>query len=538
MGLLLNPVFPVVGTSENWACGLCTHTTEAWVQQKRDPNADILSPILYLNGFGGPNASNNMATWMAADDEGSFYVLSRKQQSASQKPWYVLAKFDMCGNLVRSIHINRDTGFGHYLDVTPYPQICTGPQGVVIVASPAFHPNGGILNGLQQPNQFHIVACFGAASLDLRWTIATKIGTTNGFNNMHGLYSNKLTGHTYLFERFGGGGFNQGDVGLTTISESGRITGRCLLNLPNAGFFIPTVNNVDAVLTRSDGSIIVFGNHHEVDVFNIGEETAFSWNVVLSANGSKVKRNYVVSNLTADHAAMRGAGGCIRADGKILLKSGMGGSFVLNADATELLESWSGGWGTRTESSQMALMADGSIWWVETNVAPDLPAAGWSEFAPSGAAATFRIRKLSADGKTVTASKTASVGPTGLCGYATDSICMSNGRVGMLVGGWGLASCSMSGKSTAFALEPSYPGAQQNNQELDTFAKFARWSGSAFSIANTAYPSPPTLSLSTEGGLLGAPSMFDPGETSSFYELAAEEPADDVRWSRFAGSEV
>ena len=545
MAILLNPVFAVASaTATDWTCRPCV-TTEAWVRQKRDPSAEVLSPSLYLAGFQGPYAANNMATWMATDEDGSFYVLARRQENANDKPWYVLTHFNACGDYIHSIHINKGLGFGHYLDVTNNPQIAVGPQGVVIAASPAFHPNGGLLNGTAgQPNDCHVVCCFDLGSLILRWAIKTRIGLTAGFNNLHGIWANKKTGHTYLFERWGGGGFNTGDLAMTTISQDGEVTGQLTFDLPVTGsIFEPCSNNIDSIIVRSDASVLVLGHHSVVDNYGYQDEASFTWSVILSPNGSRVERGYVTSPLTEGLAPLLGSGGCMRSDGKILLASTQGGTFVLDGDATTVQEAWAGGWGGRLKSAQMITAASGNIWWLETgsaNAVMDLPTPGWDTLPPSGGGAglpTMRIRELSPDGKYVLKSKVANVGPNGLCGFTTDSICLTRGRIGMVVGGWGLVSFSLSGKTVGMELATSYTANPETTSPQNTYAKFARWTGTPFFSAGGTFAIP-ALSPGPLVGLLGVAPTFYSGETIDYYEIMAEETADDVRWDRHAVSEL
>lgn len=538
MAILLNPVFAVASaTATDWTCRPCV-TTEAWVRQKRDPSAEIRSPGQYVIGFQGPYAANYMATWMATDEDGSFYVLARRQEDAEDKPWYVLTHFNACGDYIHSIHINKGLGFGHYLDVTNNPQIAVGPQGVVIAASPAFHPNGGLLNGaVGQPNNYHVVCCFDLGSLILRWAVKTRIGLTSGFNNLHGIWANKKTGHTYLFERWGGGGFNTGDLAMTTISQDGEVTGKLIFGIPVTGsIFEPCSNNIDGIIVRPNASVLVLGHHSVVDIYGYQDDTSFTWSVILSPNGSRVERGYVTSLATEGLAPLIGAGGCVRSDGKILLASTQGGTFVLDGDATNVEEAWAGGWGGRLNSAQIITAPSGNIWWLETftNTGMDLPTPGWDSLPPSGTP-TMRIRELSPDGKYILKSKVANVGPNGLCGFTTDSICLTRGRIGMVVGGWGVASFSLSGKTAGMELSKSYktnPAVQQ-----DTYAKFARWTGTPFFSAGGTFAIP-ALSPGPPAGLLGVAPTFYNAETIDFYEIMAEEPADDVLWDRYAVSEL
>jgi hypothetical protein len=596
-GLLLNPVYPVVSEMlQDPGCGLCVQSTEAWVVQKRDPNAEILGPNIFVEEqlFYGPEAPDNMATWMAQDEEGSFYVLARRQPNAATKPWYVLTKFDQCGNLVNSIHINKGQGFGHYLDVTKNPQICCGPQGVVIVASPVFDrripglmqstPLWATRNSTEawpQSNPFHVVACFNTSSLNLRWSIITTSGQP-GVYDLQGIYANKQTGHTYLFEHVAGGGVNSGDIGLTVISQDGKITSRILFGLPNGGFFGPIQNAIDHVLTLPDGRFIVFGAHGRNDSGFFFGQKGFTWSIMISANGSTIERDYVVSHFSTDTESdpltMTDLGACVRNDGKILAKASSGGTFVLNSDATSVLEAWSEDWGYvgspgndwsgREQSDQLYTDKSGAIWCIETAFAAvDLPTDGWNSFPPvfnSGYTAarlvTLRVRKLSHDGKYLLAGKSVWIGGAvpgtlanpggvpgalaspGKSGYALDTI-GENGRVGLLVAGWGLSSFSLGGKTVGFNLSPSYPGVKFETINQATVAKFAKWTGvspqfiagGSFQLPTVNSPTPTFMELSGMSAV--RPAILEAGETVAF-PLSAEQSASDVRWDRYASSEI
>lgn len=144
----------------------------------------------------------------------------------------------------------------------------------------------------------------------------------------------------------------------------------------------------------------------------------------------------------------------------------------------------------------------------------------------------MRIRELSPDGKYVLKSKVANVGPNGLCGFTTDSICLTRGRIGMVVGGWGLVSFSLSGKTVGMELATSYTANPETTSPQNTYAKFARWTGAPFFSAGGTFAIP-ALSPGPLVGLLGVAPTFYSGETIDYYEIMAEETADDVRWGRF-----
>jgi hypothetical protein len=547
MTLLLNPVFSICdGTDFLRRCGDTCVPMEAWVRKKRNPNPETYGPNQYANAFGGPLAPNAMATWMAIDENGAFYVLSRRKESSAM-PWYVLAKFDACGNYITGIHINKDDGFGHYIDTTQNPQVCVGPQGVVVVAPPAYGGNGLIAG---QAFPFHIVACFDSADLSLRWTLSTRVGPLTQpytFNDFHGVFANQHTGHTYVFERYGGGGFDQGDCCMTTISSDGKLTGKALFGLPATGYFVPNINTVDSVIIRPGGSVLVFGTSSQVDTYEISQNIAFSWSIIFSANGNSVLREYVVSEVTTVAPKMTGLGGCVRSDGKILVASKAGGVFVLNPEATSILECWAGAWnGGRLNPSQMKTAPSGEIYWLSTGPGADvdLPASGWNGSQPFGAP-TIRLRLLAPDGKTVLKSKSVRVGPSNLAdyepdwatplGYAVDSIDANAGRAGMLVAGWGLTAFSLTGNSLSFDLGPAYTFSE--NPAEQGFAKFAKFTGGPFPISGNPF-TPPSLSVAPLPGLLGATPTFLPVETADFYGLFAEESAADVVWEMFSKSEV
>lgn len=230
-------------------------TSDTWVNQ-------------LTSAVAGESWSNT--TQIITEDSGDFYILARFQIAVNQG-WIKITKFSVSGTVVWAKDFNKVSSFGNNADTYDYsPILCVNSGSLVFTA------NGSSSFGSR-------VICLDTNDGSLKWAKSVSITRATSYDsyNFRGIFVNSQNGNIYL--SFGYNSYFSGNYyqGIVTLSSTGTI-----LNCLNFGFDGSNgyTNDIRGILTKSDGSILVYGN---IQSGNRGLAIQ-GFQMTVNANGSAV----------------------------------------------------------------------------------------------------------------------------------------------------------------------------------------------------------------------------------------------------------
>jgi hypothetical protein len=309
-----NVPFPAVAPSTE---SPTSHTGNDFII--RVPDTGVGIPRSWVRQRQNTGAPTLLRMVSDTDDNGNVYVATACTDGIIR--WLTVTKFSTAGNQLWSKDINRTTGVENEADLygnNAYRGIAVGSQGVVVCAG----GRTGFTTGVT-----HKLICLSKTDGGLMWAKSFRVSDSGGSHFMTGLWANTTTGHTYVFENFGGGGNSNGGLSLTVFDVAGTMLTRLHLGFYSGGSLATFQTILGTPLVLPDGAFMFTGGH--TSTYSPGQQWTFTH--LLAPDGVSFLRSLRYFNATGfGHNLTR------LLDGRIALGQSIG-TFIFNADGTAIL---------------------------------------------------------------------------------------------------------------------------------------------------------------------------------------------------------